>query len=122
YGVVPTAFVTTTALSTTFTFASSILPIATDGYEIVGVDGQEGAGTNGRAVADRNVAPFPNVRGSCFPSRALNLYAPFPSAFVTSYGPSHLGPSFFVSSARVASLLRYTRSHGMKLALRTLEL
>nr|GFA27933.1 hypothetical protein [Tanacetum cinerariifolium] len=61
YGVVPTAFVTTTALSTTFTFASSILPIATDGYEIVGVDGQEGAGTNGRAVADRNVAPFPNV-------------------------------------------------------------
>nr|GEU29542.1 transposase (putative), gypsy type [Tanacetum cinerariifolium] len=31
-------------------------------------------------------------------------------AFVTSYGPSHLGPSFPVSSARLASLLRYTRS------------
>nr|GEU78650.1 hypothetical protein [Tanacetum cinerariifolium] len=39
------------------------------------------------------------VRGSCFPSRSLNLYAPFPSASVTSYGPSHLGPSFLVSSA-----------------------
>ncbi|GJY30020.1 hypothetical protein Tco_0405787, partial [Tanacetum coccineum] len=50
------------------------------------------------------------VRESCFPSRSLNLYAPFPSASVTSYGPSHLGPSFPVSSARLASLLRYTRS------------
>ncbi|GKB46781.1 hypothetical protein Tco_0897534, partial [Tanacetum coccineum] len=47
--------------------------------------------------------------GSCFPSRSLNLYAPFPSASVTSYGPSHLGPSFLVSSTLLASLLRYTR-------------
>ncbi|GJV83138.1 hypothetical protein Tco_1523036 [Tanacetum coccineum] len=46
------------------------------------------------------------VRGSWFPSRSLNLYAPFSSASVTSYGPSHLGPNFYVSSALLASLVR----------------
>nr|GEW29451.1 hypothetical protein [Tanacetum cinerariifolium] len=46
-GVVPAASVTTTALSTTFASASSIPPISTDDYKIVGVDGQEGAGTDG---------------------------------------------------------------------------
>nr|GEX18375.1 hypothetical protein [Tanacetum cinerariifolium] len=60
-GVVPTASVTTTAISTTFASASSIRPISIDDYEIVGVDGQEGAGTNGQPVVDGNVAPFPNV-------------------------------------------------------------
>nr|GFA38317.1 hypothetical protein [Tanacetum cinerariifolium] len=60
-GVVPAAFMTTIALSTTFAFASSIPPISTDDYEIVGVDGQEGVGTDGRVVADGNVSPFPNV-------------------------------------------------------------
>ncbi|GKD72326.1 hypothetical protein Tco_1330608 [Tanacetum coccineum] len=60
-GVVPAASVTTIALSTTFASASSIPPISTDDYEIIGVDGQEGVGTNGQAVADGNVAPFPNV-------------------------------------------------------------
>ncbi|GJV92681.1 hypothetical protein Tco_1540494 [Tanacetum coccineum] len=60
-GVVPAASMTTTALSTTFASASSIPPISTDDYEIVGVDGQEGAGTDGQAVADGNVALFPNV-------------------------------------------------------------
>nr|GEY37520.1 hypothetical protein [Tanacetum cinerariifolium] len=40
-----------------------------------------------------------------FPSRSLNLYAPLPNAFVTSYGPSYLGPSF-PPFARLASLLR----------------
>ncbi|GKC94441.1 hypothetical protein Tco_1159883 [Tanacetum coccineum] len=56
------------------------------------------------------------VRGRCFPSWPLNLYAPFPSDSVTSYGPSHLGPSFHVSSARLASLLRYTRSPASRIA------
>nr|GEY04277.1 hypothetical protein [Tanacetum cinerariifolium] len=60
-GVVPAAFVTTTALSTTFASASSIPPISTDDYEIVSVDGQEGVGTDSRVVADVNVSPFPNV-------------------------------------------------------------
>ncbi|GKF32044.1 hypothetical protein Tco_0101842, partial [Tanacetum coccineum] len=46
------------------------------------------------------------VRGSSFPLRSFSLYDPFPSAYVTSYGPSHLGPSFLVSSAWLASLLR----------------
>ncbi|GJX13492.1 hypothetical protein Tco_0205250 [Tanacetum coccineum] len=32
-----------------------------DDYKIVGVDDQEGTGTDGQAVADGNVAPFPNV-------------------------------------------------------------
>ncbi|GJW52653.1 hypothetical protein Tco_0096738 [Tanacetum coccineum] len=60
-GVVPAASVTTTALSTTFASASSIPPISINDYEIVGVDGQEGAGTDGQAIADGNVSPFPNV-------------------------------------------------------------
>nr|GEW04989.1 reverse transcriptase domain-containing protein [Tanacetum cinerariifolium] len=59
--VVPVVSVTTTALPTTFASGSSIPPISTDDYEIVCVDGQEGAGTNGRVVADENVVPFPNV-------------------------------------------------------------
>nr|GEX54400.1 hypothetical protein [Tanacetum cinerariifolium] len=60
-GVVPSASVTTTTLSTTFASASSIPPISTNDYEIVGVDGQEGAGTDGRAVIDGNFSSFPNV-------------------------------------------------------------
>ncbi|GKC04566.1 hypothetical protein Tco_0996176 [Tanacetum coccineum] len=88
---------TTIALYITFVSASTIAPISIDDYEVI-------------------------VRGSCFPSRSLNLYAPFSSAFVTSYGPSHFGPSFPVSSARLASLLRYTRSPGLKLVFRTFEL
>ncbi|GKC82068.1 hypothetical protein Tco_1137785, partial [Tanacetum coccineum] len=55
------------------------------------------------------VADVP-VRRSWFLSWSLNLYAPFPSASVTSYGPSHLGPNFLVSFAWLSSLLRYTRS------------
>ncbi|GKC55773.1 hypothetical protein Tco_1083371, partial [Tanacetum coccineum] len=57
---------------------------------------------------------FVAVLGSSLPSRSFNLYDPFPSAFVTSYGPSHLGPNFPVSSTRLALLLRYTKSHGLK--------
>nr|GEW67266.1 reverse transcriptase domain-containing protein [Tanacetum cinerariifolium] len=60
-GLVPAASVTTTALSTSFASANSIPLISIDYYEIASVDGQEGAGTDGRAVADENVAPFPNV-------------------------------------------------------------
>ncbi|GKB01297.1 hypothetical protein Tco_0829341 [Tanacetum coccineum] len=60
-GVVPSASVTTTFLSTTFASASSTPSISIDDYEIVGVDGQEGASTDGQAIADGNVAPFPNV-------------------------------------------------------------
>ncbi|GKA67576.1 hypothetical protein Tco_0767493, partial [Tanacetum coccineum] len=62
------------------------------------------------------------VRGSSFPLRSFSLYDPFPSAYVTSYGPSHLGPSFPVSSAWLASLLRYTKSPGLKLVFRILAL
>ncbi|GJX85050.1 hypothetical protein Tco_0335824 [Tanacetum coccineum] len=113
---------TTTALSVTFASANIITPISVDDYEVVGTDD--------KVDADGNVEPFPNVddvelnipyaavmydlfgrvRGSCLSSRPLNLYAPFPSASVTSYGASHLGPRFLVSSAQLASLLRYTRS------------
>ncbi|GJX80889.1 hypothetical protein Tco_0329038 [Tanacetum coccineum] len=97
---VPTAIVSKTTLSITFAFASSIPPINIDDYEVVSADGQEDAQGN--------------VRESWFPSRSLSLYAPLPNASVTSYGPSHLGPSFPTSSARLASLLRYTRSPGLK--------
>ncbi|GJW67858.1 hypothetical protein Tco_0122282 [Tanacetum coccineum] len=39
-----------------------------------------------------------------FSLRSLSLYAPLPNAFVTSYGPSHLGPSLPPSSAWLISL------------------
>ncbi|GJY94860.1 hypothetical protein Tco_0511221, partial [Tanacetum coccineum] len=44
---------TTTALSVTLVFASTILPIFMDDYEVMRTDGQEGAGVE--------VNPFPNV-------------------------------------------------------------
>ncbi|GKB09072.1 hypothetical protein Tco_0837384 [Tanacetum coccineum] len=50
---VPSAVNTTTALSTTFAFASLIAPISVDDYEVVGTDDQ--------AAADGSVASFPNV-------------------------------------------------------------
>ncbi|GJS47809.1 hypothetical protein Tco_0597930 [Tanacetum coccineum] len=62
------------------------------------------------------------VLGTSFPLRSFNLYDPFPSASVTSYGPSHLGPSFPMSSTQLASLLRYTKSPGLKLESLTLVL
>ncbi|GJV24167.1 gypsy type transposase [Tanacetum coccineum] len=65
---------------------------------------------------------FVVVLGSSLPSRSFNLYDPFPSASVTWYGPSHLGLYFPVSSTRLASLLRYTKSPGLKLAFLTLVL
>ncbi|GJU53989.1 hypothetical protein Tco_1227703 [Tanacetum coccineum] len=70
---------------------------------------------------DRGLRTF-QVRGMSFPLRSLSLYAPLPSASTTSYGPSHLGPSFPSYSAWLASLFRYTRSPGLKLVLQTLEL
>ncbi|GJU52632.1 hypothetical protein Tco_1226346 [Tanacetum coccineum] len=62
------------------------------------------------------------VLGSSFLLRSLNLYDPFLNASVTLYGPSHLGPNFPVSSTWLASLLRYTKSPGLKLAFLTLVL
>nr|GEV41432.1 putative transposase (putative), gypsy type [Tanacetum cinerariifolium] len=106
---------TTTALSTTLASASTVAHISVDDYEV--------AGTDDRAGVDGNADPFPDVDDaelniplllifqvseSCFPSWSLNLYAPFLSAFVTLYGPSHLVPTFPVSSTRLASLLRST--------------
>ncbi|GKE23953.1 hypothetical protein Tco_1435465, partial [Tanacetum coccineum] len=47
-----------------------------------------------------------NVREREFPLRSLSLYAPLSNASMTSYGPSHLGPSLPPSSAWLASLFR----------------
>nr|GEW96649.1 hypothetical protein [Tanacetum cinerariifolium]GEY87706.1 hypothetical protein [Tanacetum cinerariifolium] len=60
-GVVPAAFVTISALSTTFASARSISLISKNDYKIVGVDGQEGVVMDGRVVADGNVTPFLDV-------------------------------------------------------------
>ncbi|GKC97503.1 hypothetical protein Tco_1167778 [Tanacetum coccineum] len=68
------------------------------------------------------VAFFVAVLGSSLLLRSFNLYDPFPSASVTSYGPSHLGPNFPVSSTRLASLLWYTKSPILKLVFLTLVL
>nr|GEY81824.1 hypothetical protein [Tanacetum cinerariifolium] len=81
--IMPATDVTTMAMSTTLTSASTVPPISVDDNEVVGMDDQTGADGN----------------------RILFLIA-----FVTSYDPSHLGPSFPVSSVWLASLLRYTRS------------
>ncbi|GKA31956.1 hypothetical protein Tco_0718323 [Tanacetum coccineum] len=56
-GHVPAAVVTTTALSTTFASASSVPPLTTDDYEIVGTDGQEDA----QGSVQGNAASFPIV-------------------------------------------------------------
>nr|GEU42374.1 nonaspanin [Tanacetum cinerariifolium] len=58
YGGVPAAAVTTTALSTNFASASSVPPISTYDYEIVDVDGQEGAGVDGQGDAQGNDTSF----------------------------------------------------------------
>ncbi|GJT51068.1 hypothetical protein Tco_0977225 [Tanacetum coccineum] len=57
------------------------------------------------------------LHGMSFPLRSLSLYDPLPSASVTSYDPSHLGPSFPPDFAWLAPLLQYTRSLGLKLVL-----
>nr|GEY45674.1 hypothetical protein [Tanacetum cinerariifolium] len=56
-----TAAGTITAMSTTFVSASSIPPISTDDYEVMRLDGQEGAGAKSQAITDGNVDPFANV-------------------------------------------------------------
>nr|GEU88633.1 transposase (putative), gypsy type [Tanacetum cinerariifolium] len=50
---VPATAATTTALSTTLAYASTVSPISVDDYEVAGTDDQAGA--------DGNVDPFPNV-------------------------------------------------------------
>ncbi|GJW75316.1 hypothetical protein Tco_0134686 [Tanacetum coccineum] len=110
----PSAAATTTALSTTFASAITIPPISVDDYVVADVVNEENV--------QPNVEYKGEVRGSSLPLRSFNLYDPYPSASVTSYGPSHLGPNFPVSSTRLASLLRYTKSPGLKLAFLTLVL
>ncbi|GJX25295.1 putative RNA-directed DNA polymerase [Tanacetum coccineum] len=53
YDITPATTNTNMVLSTTFASASSIAPIFVDDYEVVGADDQ--------AVADKDVASFPNV-------------------------------------------------------------
>ncbi|GJU34401.1 hypothetical protein Tco_1182755 [Tanacetum coccineum] len=123
---VPVYAATTTALSTTFAHTSSVPPISVTDYGMLYTETQPEASYSPKIIFKQEtletlLRTF-QVRGRSFSLRSLSLYAPLPSAFVTSYGPSHLGPSFPPSSAWLASLLRYTRSPGLKLVLRTLEL
>ncbi|GKC10716.1 hypothetical protein Tco_1007498, partial [Tanacetum coccineum] len=62
------------------------------------------------------------VHRSMSPFLFLIFYAPFLSASTTSYGPSHFGPSFPLSFAWLASLLRHVNSPGLKAVLWTLAL
>nr|GEW28620.1 hypothetical protein [Tanacetum cinerariifolium] len=134
FGATPATADLTTALSVTLASAGNVTPLFVDDYGVMGTDDQSAVD---ESVVDENANLFPyvndeelnipwllifQVRESYFPSRSLSLYAPFPSDSVTSYGPSHLGPGFLVSSTRLASLLRYTKSPGLKLVLRTFEL
>nr|GEV99187.1 hypothetical protein [Tanacetum cinerariifolium] len=80
---VPATSVSTMALSTTLASTSIVPPISVDDYEVAG-------------MMTRRVR--------------MGMRIPFLITSVTLYGPSNLGPSFPVSSARLASLLQYTRS------------
>nr|GEW62796.1 reverse transcriptase domain-containing protein [Tanacetum cinerariifolium] len=81
---VPATANSNTTLSTTFASASSIDHISVDDYEVV-------------------VLSKIFCLGQMWPL-CCDLFA-----FVILYRPSHLGPSFLVSSAQLASLLWYTR-------------
>ncbi|GJV42606.1 hypothetical protein Tco_1421046 [Tanacetum coccineum] len=101
--MVPSTAVTT-ALSTTFVQASTIPPIPSTEVPL-----------SPKIVFEEELDTVPELRifqvhGRCFPLWSMSLYAPLPSASVTSYGPSHFGLSFSLSFAWLASLLRYTRS------------
>ncbi|GJV79141.1 hypothetical protein Tco_1515011 [Tanacetum coccineum] len=87
----------------------------------LGPEGEENidASTGGDPAFSRLENEARDVLGSSLPLRSFNLYDPFPSASVTSYGPFHLGPNFPVSSTRLALLLWYTKSPGLKLAFLT---
>ncbi|GJZ05338.1 putative reverse transcriptase domain-containing protein [Tanacetum coccineum] len=78
--------------------STSVAPLSVEDYDEEDTDEALGS----------VVAMF-HVRGSSFPLRSLSLYAPFPNDSVTSYGPSHLGPSLPPSSAWLASLLRRSK-------------
>ncbi|GJU89796.1 hypothetical protein Tco_0905428 [Tanacetum coccineum] len=72
----------------------------------------------------RNIFDVADISSSWkeLPIMVPELVCSLPSASVTSYGPSHLGLSFLLSLVWLALLFRYTRSPGLKLVLRTLEL
>ncbi|GKC68572.1 hypothetical protein Tco_1101170, partial [Tanacetum coccineum] len=128
---VPVTATATTALVISFTAAniSSIPPISVAGYDMPDAGVQDTTPYSPKIMFKKedlettleHPSPFEPilvaVRGRSFPLRSLSLYAPLPSASITSYGPSHLGPSFPPSSAWLASLLRYTKSPGLKLVL-----
>ncbi|GJV69861.1 hypothetical protein Tco_1485370, partial [Tanacetum coccineum] len=120
---VPITVAVTTALSTTFAQIGSVPPISVLDYD---AEPHAEAPPPTTIVFEKEelettLRTF-QFRGRSFPLRFLSLYAPLPSASTTSYGPSHLGLSFLPSFAWLASLFRYTRSPGLKLVLRTLEL
>nr|GEV74282.1 hypothetical protein [Tanacetum cinerariifolium] len=52
---------TTTTLSTTFVFVSTIPPISTDDYEVAHADGQEGAGVDDETTSVDNINLFSDV-------------------------------------------------------------
>nr|GEX43750.1 hypothetical protein [Tanacetum cinerariifolium] len=58
FGHVPAVVVTTTSLSITFASASSVPPITTDDYDIVGTNDQEDA----QGSVQGNAASFPTVK------------------------------------------------------------
>ncbi|GJR87579.1 hypothetical protein Tco_0211590 [Tanacetum coccineum] len=129
FGVPVTA--TTTTLLTTFVQVSIVPPISAANHEVSGAGLSAGVPSPSKVVFEKEeLETTPEhttlrtfqVCGRSFPLRSLSLYDLLPSAYVTSYGHSHLGLSFPLSVAWLASLFRYTRSPGLKLVLQTLKL
>ncbi|GJW06321.1 hypothetical protein Tco_1568744 [Tanacetum coccineum] len=112
FDVLPTVVATTTALSTTFASMSTVSSVSVDDYIIGDAGNEENVQLNveeenqgkgkGSAVSMVEVE-FKKEECSMFMGVAcrhdLLAYKPlFPSASITSYGPSHLGPNFPVES------------------------
>ncbi|GKE18191.1 hypothetical protein Tco_1425768 [Tanacetum coccineum] len=86
-------------LSTTFASSGVVPPLSVSDYQVLD------------AEPHHEDPPFITFKEEeldttleIFPWQSLSLYAPFPNASVTSYGPSHLGSSLPPSSAWLASL------------------
>ncbi|GKE08781.1 hypothetical protein Tco_1412332, partial [Tanacetum coccineum] len=94
--LVMAAATTALTISVTAMNISSILPISVADYDMV----DAGVSDVPCSWKEFSIAVFELV------------YAPFPSASFTSYGPSHLSPSFPLSSAWLASLFRPQGRHA----------
>ncbi|GJY27677.1 hypothetical protein Tco_0403444 [Tanacetum coccineum] len=98
-----------TTLSITFASSGVVPPFSVSDYQVSDAEPRDkDPHTIIFEEEEVDTTPEPavtfHVHGRMFLLWSLSLYAPLPNAYVTSYGPSHLGPSLPPSSAWLASL------------------